>query len=660
MYYTPLEDTVMLGLHAIDVDDGWTALGPAGNGGMKGASQIVVRKDENDEWIAEDRYSMEYTAPSLDEQQDVQLLFAHRDDMTGETAWGVTIPQDSCDQPFDYPIEDHETFMIWAMGSTHDFNFHGANRGQFTANIMGLPPSESDMNEYDYIDLVMPNVSMVREEEGEDPTNAFICSYFDLDALGQNKGFTSDDKIHMVGYEPVKSEGNEKYLHHMTLFSCPGNFDQELDNSHLYHQKVVPGCTNMPPGCEEFIGGWAVGNFNTAYPPNVGVPIGEGNRFLLLQIHYYNPDLTEGVYDSSGIRTYLTKELRPVDAGIMSFAVGVKTGQHPPLPGGQKDTTMETLYVEPDCTMGWSEPLNVFSVQHHSHFLGKHQKITVERDGVNLGSMRTEHVFDYNHQGGVEPNNKVRTLLPGDRLAVNCHFDTTSVPENSTVQIGEESNKEMCFPTLLYYPKQEMSTFAYVPLAYSKLYVNDMEWCSQPSLDEDFESKCAEKLYTDVPGFSQYFDRIGYEGPSFDYPTLCNGGGLSEGIRSKLPDICPDNGCVESQNCSEEELREWAEGVCSFNCGKIGLSLYPDMSRTEPFNTANMGCTNSFFDAPSLAEPAACQAQGNLSQRIELTLPQGIEFANDFRAVDAENSGASIHHSFAIGMLLIFGVSIII
>ena len=79
--------------------------------------------------------------------------------MTGETAWSVTIPQDSCDQPFDYPIEDHETFMIWAMGSTHDFNFHGANRGQFTANLLGLPPSEPDMNAYDYIDLVMPNVS---------------------------------------------------------------------------------------------------------------------------------------------------------------------------------------------------------------------------------------------------------------------------------------------------------------------------------------------------------------------------------------------------------------------------------------------------------------------------------------------------------------------
>ena len=255
MYYTPMEDNVMVGLHILEGSYGWSSLGPGGNGGMKGASQIVVRKNDDDEWIAEDRYSSDYATPSLDEQQDVQLLFAQQDDETGETAWAVVIPQNSCDER-DYTLEDHDMFMIYAMGSTHDFAFHGDERGSFTANLLGLPPFLPDMDEYEHVDLVMPNVPVVRGEPELDQSNAFICSYFDMEVLGKDMGFTSDDKVHMVGYEPVISDGNEKYLHHFTLFTCEGYADgQGLDDSHLYHQKFLPSCTKMPPGCQSFLGG---------------------------------------------------------------------------------------------------------------------------------------------------------------------------------------------------------------------------------------------------------------------------------------------------------------------------------------------------------------------------------------------------------------------
>lgn len=296
-----------------------------------------------------------------------------------------------------------------------------------------------------------------------------------------------------------------------------------LDDSHLFHQKVVSGCTTMPKGCESMLGGWAVGGAPVTYPHDVGVPIGEGQRWLVLQTHYYNPNMVEGVSDNSGLRVHLTTDLRPIDAGIMTFAAGVKTGQHKDIPGGMKDVTMETLYVEPDCTAQWSGPLQVFSVTHHSHFMGLHQEIVVERDGKNLGPLRTEHKFDYMHQSSVGPNAAVKTLLPGDRLAATCHFDTSSA-SNSTVQVGEESNKEMCFPSIVYYPKQAVQNFAYaVPETYSKLYINNLEWCSQPSVNEDlFESQCAEQLYTNVPGFSSFFSKVlGYDGPDFDYVSSC-------------------------------------------------------------------------------------------------------------------------------------------
>jgi hypothetical protein len=142
---------------------------------MKGASQIVVRKDgTTNEWIAEDRYSMDYVTPSLDEKQDVQLLFSKQDEETGETAWGVVLPQDSCDEPYDYAIEDRNIFMIWAVGSSHTFSYHGTNRGQFTANLRHKPPALPDTSSYNQFDVLMPNVKVVRGEEELDPANPFI------------------------------------------------------------------------------------------------------------------------------------------------------------------------------------------------------------------------------------------------------------------------------------------------------------------------------------------------------------------------------------------------------------------------------------------------------------------------------------------------------
>ena len=47
---------------------------------------------------------------------------------------------------------------------------------------------------------------------------------------------------------------------------------------------------------------------------------------MVMQMHYYNPTMVEDVYDSSGVRIHLTKEIRPIDAGLMDFAVGVSAG----------------------------------------------------------------------------------------------------------------------------------------------------------------------------------------------------------------------------------------------------------------------------------------------------------------------------------------------
>lgn len=59
------------------------------------------------------------------------------------------------------------------------------------------------------------------------------------------------------------------------------------------------------------------------YPEEVGLSVGgEGfNPFVMLEVHYNNPDLESGKIDASGIRFHLTKTLRQYDAGVMELGL---------------------------------------------------------------------------------------------------------------------------------------------------------------------------------------------------------------------------------------------------------------------------------------------------------------------------------------------------
>jgi len=296
-----------------------------------------------------------------------------------------------------------------------------------------------------------------------------------------------------------------------------------------------------------------------------------------------------------------------------------------------------------DCTQQWTEPLNVLSVFHHSHFMGTHQEIIVERDGVNLGQMRKEFKYDYNHQTGRDPVTALKTLYPGDRLAATCHFDTTSVSSDEVVEIGEESNKEMCFPGFLYYSRQATTAYAYFPPeAVSSYIMADKEWCLSPPTTAGvaaearqaarpaFDNLCAEKLVADIPAFyNRYMED--YSGPSFSMMELCNSpGDDSIALKESLLDvtdgipICP-SGCSESLSCTEEALVPHAHAICEAACSSMGLSVYPDTSSTELHQAVNIACPTVMFDPPTLAEPETCQSKGSLPVSIELTGVEVIE-----------------------------------
>ena len=77
--------------------------------------------------------------------------------------------------------------------------------------------------------------------------------------------------------------------------------------------------------------------------------------------------------------------------------------------------------------------------------------IEVEREGRNLGPLRHERRYDFNHQS-IEPAD-LETLLPGDALYMNCHYDTSKTSDE--VEFGDLTQQEMCYAIILYYPLQK-------------------------------------------------------------------------------------------------------------------------------------------------------------------------------------------------------------
>ncbi|KAL7516290.1 hypothetical protein ACHAWX_001320 [Stephanocyclus meneghinianus] len=543
---------------------------------------------------------MDYVMPTLDVQQDVKLLFAKQE--KGQTAWGVAIPQNSCDSDGnDYAIQDRMTTMLWAVGSSHIFGTHTA-RGQFQANLMQAPKELPSTDDLPYIELLMPNVTVQMGEGGTDPTNPYICSYYDLAEIGPSMGITPNQTVHVTRFSPVLSSESKRYVHHMILYACSSNDSSNDATSHL---TVVPECTSMPAGCQEMKWPWAVGARDTVFPDNVGLPIGgEMNRFLLLQMHYYNPSLKEGIKDSSGVRVYYTTDLLEQEAGVMSLVAGVDNWQRSPLPAGEERVSI-SFTTPSECTRNaWNETLNILGVGHHMHRYGTYMEINIVRDGVNLGILRPESHYDFLHQAFDEPVPSIRQLLPGDQITQTCVYDTTAA-QGEFVNFGETTQDEMCYSPIYYYPRQH-STDSFGAM---RPWLNS-SWCLEPAISEGFQesnlSLCAQKMYENIPLFYGFDSEVE---STFDQLTACNGGDAFQDLFIELPDLCPI--CQTTGNCTSEEVVLHAQDLCAALCDEVvGLSLYPDLNRTEPYEYGNWGCNPLYYREPTVPEAPVCQTKG--------------------------------------------------
>jgi hypothetical protein len=194
-------------------------------------------------------------------------------------------------------------------------------------------------------------------------------------------------------------KGNEAHVHHALLYECQGLSQAALDwQGDCSYDDSMPldlkGCNGGAP-----VAGWAIGGEDLWLPPNVGIRFGQtGARFLLLEMHYDNPDQMD-VIDSSGPRLWLTPILRPYDAGIVGIGPLVPTIIIPPF---QQDFTLSGLCTN-ECLsaalkQSGQQSITVFSSLLHAHLAGRNIKTTVIRNGKERAVLNNNMLYDFNYQ----------------------------------------------------------------------------------------------------------------------------------------------------------------------------------------------------------------------------------------------------------------------
>ncbi|KAK0072196.1 hypothetical protein PV326_000313 [Microctonus aethiopoides] len=206
--------------------------------------------------------------------------------------------------------------------------------------------------------------------------------------------------------------------------------------------------------CKKVLAAWAMGADEFVYPKEVGLSIGgeRFNQFIMLEVHYNNPEYMKGVIDSSGIEFYITKTLRKYDAGVIEL--GLEYIDKMAIPPRQESFELSGYCVS-ECT-GMGLPHNgifVFGSQLHTHLTGTKVRTRHIRDGQEISPLNYDNHYSTHFQ-------EIRLLpvpvniLPGDSLITTCTYNTLN-RRNITLG-GFSISDEMCVNYIHYYPNARL------------------------------------------------------------------------------------------------------------------------------------------------------------------------------------------------------------
>jgi len=418
-----------------------------------------------------DYYAPQYYLPTLDTQQDIELVSASRVGPKLVLEWKRKL--DTKDPTQDRPINITSSIkFIWSANlnsvpqkpdsfSKHtNTSFRGIDLLLSTPYKCGIQRLKITFTNVSKEELDIPTLLsrlnallkiesrlyVVNVEETESPCSSckimeakfdrYVVPSAETNYICSGFAFPTDTKYHVIHFEPIQD--NNEVLHHMLLYASFVN----------YSVGEYTSCTSMPYGTYP-IYGWSPGNDVITIPEEAGYLVGndeDAPQFLIVQTHYDNPTRKSGLVDSSGFRLYLTDKLRPYNAGFMFFGVPEENINIPPL----QDNWHQAGVCSSDVTDGIKNipggKLHIFSYLFHEHLLGKQMWTEVIRNDEKLTEF-TELNYNFNHQRFIPISFEV---LPGDQLITRCVWSSTH--RNTTTVGGVSTRDEMCLLAILYYP----------------------------------------------------------------------------------------------------------------------------------------------------------------------------------------------------------------
>lgn len=191
----------------------------------------------------------------------------------------------------------------------------------------------------------------------------------------------------------------------------------------------------------------AKGTTRFILPREAGIPVTSSRPFLIMEIHYDNPDALVGNVDSSGIRVYYTNKMRKYEAGSLVLADSFVSRIGQPVISGFK--YMHTCPSE--CTSKFSQPINVYGSFLHMHTTG----MTIytnrfSKEEQFLGKLSSVNFWNDRFQKSRALPEPI-ILSPGQQLATTCVYDTS---KRANTKFGLSTRDEMCIHFLQYYPVQ--------------------------------------------------------------------------------------------------------------------------------------------------------------------------------------------------------------
>ncbi|KAJ3273804.1 hypothetical protein HDV01_003931 [Terramyces sp. JEL0728] len=438
------QDTIEFGV-ASQNGNTWVAVGTSGAGGMIGAT-IWLGYNKQGSFVLEDRYAPTYGKPDLSATQSSKLLSSFQTSTV--TAFTFQKSISGCNSQAAALDLDQPMWFIYAVGADNTFQMH--QPGYSGQGLVDL--SETYFKDYvepalDANTALLPVVAPSINIPGE--ATAYCYHYIDMKQL-------IPDKRHII---KEGSSINHPFVHHIVGYFCdtpPPEFTTNKYYCNIYRPDGNDTIT-FNNTCALLKLAWAKGGVDRLYPLDVGKPIGSDTdytRHLMLEIHYNNPNQVSGQIDpGSGFNLTVTSKLRPQEVGMITSGVDQDFIMLPP---GSTPSVVGECGTK--CTTTFpSSGLTVLSSLNHMHKHGKSLTVQHIRNGQELQRLPSIANFDFNYQSYTFVSTNQSKILPGDRIRVNCTFNTLS--DTAPVVGGYASSNEMCYSFIEYYPAMDYFTF---------------------------------------------------------------------------------------------------------------------------------------------------------------------------------------------------------